>query len=52
MTRDKCKACPYYRPNFECDGRGEYWAECSSDKKHRDLMDLLDHIDRGKEPER
>lgn len=46
MTGDKCKGCPYYQPNLKCDGCGEHWAECYSDKKHKDFMNLLDEIDR------
>lgn len=45
MNGDKCKGCPYYRHNFKCDGCGGTWGECYNNKKHKDLMSLLDEVD-------
>lgn len=45
---EKCKGCPYSNTN-NCNGCGEYWAECYSNKKHKDFMALLDEIDKEKD---
>ena len=45
---DKCKGCPYSH-SPKCNGCGENWSECYSNKKHKDFMNLLDEIDKESE---
>ena len=44
MSMDKCKGCPYFR-GTKCNGCGEHWVDCYTDKKHKDFMSVLDEID-------
>lgn len=44
---NKCKGCPYSNSS-KCNGCGEHWSECYEEKKHKDLMALLDEIDKEK----
>lgn len=45
----KCEGCPYYSNTNNCNGCGDTWGECYSNKKHKDFMALLDEIDKEKD---